>query len=128
MKVLGRTIVGIRGFEFDKEIEKEILYGAGDEGIDITTGNKKITGTLKLYKYEVDLLNDAAKAAGYGDITEVPYTLIVLTCAFKLNATTPSRTITIPGLGFTKMTFTMDQNAKYTEVPLPWVATKMVLV
>ena len=31
VKILGRTIKGLRGFGFKKEVEKEHLYGAGFE-------------------------------------------------------------------------------------------------
>lgn len=126
IKLLGRTIIGIRGFEFKKTVEKEHLYGAGDEPIDIQSGNKAYTGSLKLLKYEVDLLNDAAIAAGYTDITEVPHTLIFITCVYKKNAADKSRTINAAGVAFTETGAAMDQNAKMTEVTLPFLAMKIV--
>ncbi len=123
--VLGRTITGLRGFEFKKAIEKEELYGSGDEPIDIQSGNKKYDGNLKLLKYEVDLLNDAAQAAGYEDITEVPHEAIVITCQFKKTAQSASRTHAARGVSFTEMPFGMEQNAKNTEVTLPFIAMKI---
>lgn len=128
MKLLGATITGIRGFEFKKNIEKELIFAAGDEAIDITQGNKSVSGSLTLLKYEFDKLNDAAQAAGYEDITEVPHNAILITCAFKLNATTPVRIIeTTLGAAFTEHTVAMQQNAKMTEVPLPFIAQKLVM-
>lgn len=128
MKLLGATITGLRGFEFKKNIEKELIFAAGDEAIDITQGNKTINGSLTLLKFEFDRLNDAAQAAGYDDITEVPFTAIMLTCAFKLNATTPVRVIETPlGAAFTECTVAMQQNSKMTEVPLPFIAQKMTM-
>ena len=56
IKMLGRTIIGIRGFEFEKTIDDEYIYGAGDEPLDITSGNKSYPGSIKLLKYELDLL------------------------------------------------------------------------
>ena len=128
VKLLGATLSGIRGFEFQKTIEKELVFAAGDEAIDITQGNKSISGTLTLLKHELDKLNDAAQAAGYEDISEVPHTAILITCSFKLNATTPIRIIeTTLGAAFTGITVGMQQNAKMTEVPLPFIAPKMVM-
>ena len=123
--VLTRKAIGLRGFEFDKEIEKEHLYAAGDEPIDIQSGNKKCQGNLKLLKYEVDLMNDASQAAGYSDITEVPHTLITITCEYRKHPTDRTRVITALGVAFTKLAVGMEQNAKMTEVTLPFLAMRI---
>jgi hypothetical protein len=120
--VLSRTIVGLRGFEFKKTVEKEHLYAAGDSPIDIQSGNKKFEGSLKLLKFEVDMLNDAALAAGYDDILEVPHNLIVITCDYKKNSTDPKRTIKVEGVAFTELSRAMEQNAKMSEISLPLIA------
>lgn len=120
--LLGRTIVGLRGFEFKKTVEKEHLYAAGDMPIDIQSGNQKFEGHLKLLKFEVDMLNDAAANANYSDILDVPHDLIVITCDFKKRDTDPTRTITASGIAFNELTLTMEQNAKMTEVTLPFLA------
>jgi hypothetical protein len=120
--VLSRTIVGLRGFEFKKTVEKEHLYAAGDSPIDIQTGNKKFEGSLKLLKFEVDMLNDAAVLAGYDDILEVPHRLITITCDYKKNANDPKRTITVEGVAFTELSRAMEQNAKMSEISLPLIA------
>ena len=126
IKFLGRTIVGLRGFEFKKSVEKEHLYGAGDEPIDIQTGNKKPDGNLELLKFEVDLLNDAAQAAGFSDITEVPHPAVVVTCTYQKNKGDQLRTITAFGVAFTDISFAMKQNAKMSEVTLPFINMKTV--
>jgi len=120
--VLSRTIVGLRGFEFKKSVEKEHLYAAGDSPIDIQTGNKKYEGSLKLLKYEVDMLNDAAAAAGYEDILDVPHSLITITCDYKKQATDTARTISVEGVAFTELSRAMEQNAKMSEITLPLIA------
>lgn len=127
-KLLGRTIVGIRGFEVDKEIEKEHLFAAGDEPIDIQSGNKKLTGNFKFLKYEVDLLNEAAQAAGFLDITEVPHTLISSSIVFRKTLTAPIKTLNVYSIAFTKMTFGMEQNGKLMEITMPYLAMRIELV
>lgn len=124
--LLGRSIIGLRGFEFKKSVEKEELYGAGDEPIDIQSGNKKYDGNLKLLKYEVDQLNEAAQAAGFADLLEVPHEAIVITCQFKKTAQSASKTHTARGVAFTEMPFGLEQNAKNTEVTLPFIAMKII--
>ena len=125
--MLGRTFVGIRGFEFKKTTEKELIYGAGDTPIDMQSGNQKFEGHLKLLKYEVDLMNDAAVAAGYGDIVDVPHEAILISVTFKKTPLAPIRQLTMSFVGFTEMGIGMDQGAKMTEVTLPYIAMQMVL-
>ncbi len=124
MKILGRTIQGLRGFSFKKGVEKEHLYAAGADPIDIQTGNRKPEGSVKVLKFEKDLMDDAAQLAGYSDITEVPHSLISITCKFKKTATSPLRTIESSGVAFSEWDVSMEQNAKFTEMSLPFIAMK----
>ena len=124
--ILGRTLVGIRGFDFEKDVEKEYLYGAGSDPIDIQSGNKSYPCSLRLLKYEVDLLNDAALAAGFEDIVEVPHEAIVITCVFKKTLTSPIRTITAAAVAFKNIKASLEQNGKMTEVTLPGLSMKTV--
>lgn len=128
MKLLGANITGIRGFEFKEMVEKELIFAAGQVAIDITEGNESASGSLTLLKYEFDKLTDAAQLAGYSSLLKVPHPVILVTCAFKLNATTPVRIIETPfGLAFTDYTVSQQQNAKMTEVNLPWIAPRLTL-
>jgi hypothetical protein len=123
--LLGRKLVGIRGFEYKKSVEKEVIYGAGQHGIDITEGNIKVEGSIKLLKYELDLLNDAAQKANYNDITEVPHVAILATVDYKKDATSKMQTDSIIGMSFTEMPKGMEQGAKMMEVTLPFIALKV---
>lgn len=127
LQMLGRTFVGLRGFSFEKNIDKEYLHGAGNEPIDIQVGNKTYPVTLKLLKYEVDALNDAALNAGFDDILEVPHDAITITCSFKKNATDKIRTIVAAGVAFSNIKFGQDQGAKFTEVDMPALAMKVTM-
>ncbi len=125
LTILGRKVTGLRGFEFKKTVEKEHLYAAGSEPIDIQDGNKKYEGNVKLLKYETDLLNDAALLAGFADITEVPHEAILITGEYKKKITDKTRKVIAAGVGFTEMSFGMEQNAKMTEVTLPFLAMRI---
>jgi hypothetical protein len=122
VKVLGRVIKGLRGFSFKKTVEKEHLYGAGDDPLDIMTGNKKYEGNIKLLGFEVDALNKAAGLAQFGDITEVPHELIVITCSYKRRITDSVKTYTASGVAFTENGVDLEQNAKHREITLPFIA------
>jgi len=127
MKVLSRTITGLRGFEFDIDIDIEHLFAAGNKPIDIQEGNEKPSGSIKLLKYEVDLMNDAAQAAGYPHIAKVPKEAILITCAFKKELTSKMRTITAVAVKFSKLNFGMEQNAKMSDVQMPFLCMDIVL-
>lgn len=122
LKILGRVVKGLRGFELKKEVEKEHLYGAGDDPLDITAGNKKYTGNIKVLGFEADALNKTAAQAQFGDITEVPHEAIVITCSFKRRLTDPISTYTITGVAFTENGVSLNQNDKHREITLPFLA------
>ncbi|PXY44524.1 hypothetical protein [Flavobacterium hydrophilum] len=127
IKILTRTIKGLRGFSFKKEVEKEHLYGAGDEAIDIQSGNKKSSGSIKVLGFEADAMNKAARLAGFEDITEVPHELIVITCSYKKRLIDPISVYIASGVAFTESGVDMEQNAKHREITLPYLAMNVRL-
>ncbi len=127
IKILGRTIKGLRGFGFKKEVEKEHLFAAGDDAIDIMSGNKKGTGSIKVLGFEADQMNKAARDAGFEDITDVPHEAIVITCSYKKRATDAIKTYIARGVGFTEAGVEMEQNAKFREITLPYLALDVKL-
>lgn len=98
VKVLGRVIKGLRGFEFKKAQEKEHLYGAGSQPLDIQGGNVAYTGNIKVLGFELDAMNKAAKQAGYADIVDVPHELIVITCKLQKTKIDPKTFYTATGV------------------------------
>ena len=122
VKLLGRTIKGLRGFSFKKTVEKEHLYAAGSQPIDIMDGNVKYEGSIEILGFELDALNKAAQVAQYSDITEVPHEAIVITCSYKKRLTDPIKTYTATGVAFTEAGSELEQNAKYREISLPFLA------
>ncbi|MDY0104397.1 MAG: hypothetical protein RBS07_15785 [Lentimicrobium sp.] len=124
--MLGRTIKGLLSVEAKKSVEKEHIYASGDEPIDITSGNKKYEGSIKVLGFEADAMNKIAQAAGYDDITGVPHELIVITLKWKKNATDTPNFKTIRGVAFTEDVFSQNQNDKKREVSLPYLAMSII--
>ncbi|WP_291122781.1 hypothetical protein [Flavobacterium sp. UBA6046] len=127
IKILGRTIKGLRGFGFKKERETEHLFGAGDEAIDIVRGNKKGSGTIKVLGFESDAMNKAARDAGFEDITDVPHEAIVITCAYKKRLIDSIKTYIASGVAFSESGVDLEQNAKFREITLPYIAMNVQL-
>lgn len=128
LKILGRVVKGLRGWEFKKTTEKEPLYGAGQHAIDITEGNIKCDGNFKLLGFEVDAFNKAANIAGYDDISQVPHEAIVVTIKFQKSKLDPVTLVTIIGASFTEVGGAMEQGAKMREVTLPWIAMDILIL
>lgn len=122
--ILGRTIVGRHGFQIDKEVDKEHLYGSGQDPIDIQEGNVKPSGSFKLLKFEVDALNEAAREAGYEDITAVPHTLIHAIIEYKKTDVSKTRSVAVSGIAFQSIGVGMEQGAKFSEITLPFINMK----
>lgn len=126
VKILGRTIRGIRGFSFKRSTEKEHLYGAGQNPLDIQEGNIKCEGNIKILGFELDAMTRAVQLAGYISLDEVPHELIVITGMFQKTKADPKKQITVTGVAFTEIDQAMEQNAKYMEVTLPFIAMEAV--
>ena len=122
VKMLGRVITGLRGWELKKTVGKEHLYAAGQYPVDITEGNVAYDGNIKILGYEADILNQAAQAAGFDGITGVPHELIVMTIRFKKSLVDRPTFITTRGMAFTEDGDGMEQGAKNREITLPFLA------
>jgi hypothetical protein len=125
VSVLGREITGLRGLTYKKSQEKEVVFGAGNFGKAIQRGNKKYEGTLTILKSEFDLMNDAAKAAGYEDIVDIPGRAISIVCAYVREGA-PIKTDIITNVEFTDFEDGMKQGEKFKEVALPFIALNIL--
>lgn len=124
--LLGRRINGLRGFELKKTVEKEHLYGTGQNPLDIQEGNIKCEGSIKVLGFELDAMNRAAMMAGYSDITEVPHEAIVMTVKLQKSVAEQKTVFNVRGIAFTEVVNSMEQNAKMREVTLPFLAMDII--
>ena len=121
VNILGRNLVGITAWEFKKEVEKTAEYGAGQKAIDIQEGPEKCSGSITVYGYELDKMEQAAKLAGYDSLLHVPHEAIVVTTCLRKTLADPITTITARGVSFTETTDGMGQGDKKRECPLPFI-------
>ena len=124
--LLGRRINGLRGFELKKTVEKEHLYGTGQNPLVIQEGNIKCEGSIKVLGFELDAMNRAAMMAGYSDITEVPHEAIVMTVKLQKSVAEQKTVFNVRGIAFTEAVNSMEQNAKMREVTLPFLAMDII--
>ncbi|MDM1045874.1 hypothetical protein HX004_14035 [Myroides sp. 1354] len=118
--IAGATdITGIRGIEYKETVEKEVLYTKGRKGRSIQTGNISITGTLTVTQSAyITLRKSHSKgiralqldlAINYGNPIEG-------------DALTTDR---ILSLQFTESGVGMNQNDKFAEIALPFIALEL---
>lgn len=120
----GVKITGLRGLSYKETDEDEHLHGAGRSALGIQTGNTMIEGELKALKNEVDAMNLAAKAAGYGSIKDVPGLSIVAVYMPKNGRVL--KTDTISGIKISELAYGWDQGAKFMEHSLPFKALDII--
>jgi hypothetical protein len=79
VNILGRTLTGITGIDYDDDEDSEFYHGAGQHVVAFGNGNIKATCKIKIYKYELDALIRSAKAKGIQRLQDVDFFDIVVT-------------------------------------------------
>lgn len=121
VKVAGKIITGITAWELKKTTSKEALYGAGQHAIDIQSGNIECSGSITLWGYELDRLEQAAQAAGYDSIMDVPHELLSVVVSARKLAKDPITTWVAAGVAFTETTDGLGQGDKKRDCQLPFI-------
>lgn len=121
VSVLGVELTGLRGLTYKKSQEKSHVYGAGNRPKRIQRGNKKYEGALMMLKSDFDILNSAARNAGYEDITDVPGKAINITCVYEDKANGALSTDALINVEFTESEDGMKQGDQFKEISLPFL-------
>lgn len=119
--VLGGRMTKLRSIKYSRETESELLYAEGNQPRGIQDGNEKYDGSLKILRNDLIALNTAARAAGFSDITKIPYQVNTITVNYKEAFGRPNLTDILYGVKFTKYEKSMEQGAKMQEVELPFL-------
>jgi hypothetical protein len=119
--VIGTRIKTLQSISTGVESEDEAVYGEGPEPLYINSGNNKYTGKLGCLKGDLDKMNDAARAAGFKRITDVPPELIVITHVYRSGFNRALRTDTMSGVKFGKYDKAIEQGAKMMKIELPYL-------
>jgi hypothetical protein len=115
----GRDVTGIRGISYSPAQEKEALYAKGNKPHSIQRGNKSYSGSIRLLQSELLAL----QAAG-GDVLDITTDIVV---AYG----NPSKgdvihTDLVRGVSFTEVPQAINQNDKFMEIEIPFVALDIV--
>lgn len=119
---LNRTITGLRGWMLNTAVEKEYVYGAGNEPIDINEGNVSYSGSLTLLGYELDALDKAAMTAGYDSISRVPHELVTMVVKMQKSPVDPIVMYSVTGVAIEGSEDKQSQGDKNREITLSFKA------
>lgn len=112
-------MTGIRGFKYKVSQEKEPIYAEGNTPAGMGRGNKKYDCELKCVQSALEAI---ILSAG-GDPTDVaPFTIVH---TYQPKKGLPIITDVVEEFEFTDIEKAMDQGAKFMEVTLPGVCTKI---
>lgn len=112
----GRDITGIRGITYTKEIEREALHAKGRKTHSIQSGNETITGEIRLLQSEYEALVKAGNGSILGLSVDA---LVSYGNPTNGDAMTTDR---IEGIRFTSEAKELNQNDKFMEITLPFLA------
>lgn len=112
----GRNVTGLRGISYSSTQEKEALYAKGNKPHAIQHGNLSYTGSIRLLQSELIALQQVSG----GSILRLSLDVVV-------SYGNPSRgdvlhTDLIRGVEFTEEPKSINQNDKFMEIELPFIA------
>jgi hypothetical protein len=113
-----RDITGIRGINYKESIEAEPLYAKGRYAHSIQTGNVAYEGELMMLQSEYEALVEA----GAGSVLKLRNITVVVSYGNPSNGDAIITDI-ITGIQITEAAKQLNQNDKFMEITLPFVAT-----
>lgn len=120
--LLGREVSGLRGIEYKVKRQKEVLYASGIKGRGVQKGKKEYEGTITLLQSELIALDRAAQEAGYEDVTDIDFDVIV-SYVPKSGIITTDKVVNV---SITEIPRGMKEGDMQMEVALPFIALDVV--
>lgn len=118
--VNGLKISTLRGVTIKKSVDKEVLFGEGNKGQSIQSGNEEITGEVKVLQNDFEKL----MVASAGDLLDFGYFNIV--AVFSRVSGGKLATYTVLNAQFTEHEIAMEQGDKNAEITLPFIALDLI--
>lgn len=115
---LGREVTGLRAIDYKSKRQKEALFATGHKPRAIQYGKREVDGTLTVLQSELIAMDNAAKAKGYDDITDVEFDVIISYLPKDGVITTDK----IIGVSITEAPRNMKEGDLYSEHALPFIA------
>lgn len=116
--LLGKPVAGLRGIEYKSKRSKEALFATGKKARGIQLGKKEYEGTITVLQSELIAMQAAAKNAGYDDITDLEFDIIVS----YISASGVVQTDKVVNASVTEAPNSIKEGDLYSEHALPFIA------
>lgn len=116
--LLGKPVTGLRGIEYKSKRAKEALFATGKKARGIQLGKKEYEGTITVLQSELIAMQAAAKNAGYDDITDLEFDIIVS----YVSETGVMQTDKVVNASITEAPNSIKEGDLYSEHALPFIA------
>ena len=120
--VAGAPLTKIAGVKYGVKVAKTHLHLAGDEPASIQSGNREPTGSLKVEKTALDIMNAAAVAAGGRDVTDLEFDLSI---TFRAKGARLLQTNILVGVQISQYEYALDQGTDKALVELPFLFLRL---
>lgn len=118
MVLLGKPVAGLRGIEYKSKRAKEALFATGKKARGIQMGKKEYEGTITVLQSELIAMQAAAKQAGYDDITDLEFDIIVS----YISESGVVQTDKVVNASVTEAPNSIKEGDLYSEHALPFIA------
>lgn len=120
--MLGMEVKRIRAVEYKAKRATEALYAAGKWPVGIQRGKKEAEGTLTVLQSALNAMNDAGKAAGFNDITDIEFDMTVSYASEYGGKITTDR---LRQCAITEAPKSLKEGDLYSEHALPFIACEV---
>lgn len=115
-----RDVIGLRGVSYSSSQEKEALYAKGNKPHGIQRGNISYSGSIRLLQSELTALQEAAGGSVLNLTTDV------VVSYGNPGSGDVIHTDLVRGVEFTEEPKSLNQNDKFMEIELPFIAIDVV--
>lgn len=116
--LLGKPVTELRGIEYKSKRAKEALFATGKKARGIQMGKKEYEGTITVLQSELIAMHAAAKQAGYDDITDLEFDIIVS----YISESGVVQTDKVVNASITEAPNSIKEGDLYSEHALPFIA------
>lgn len=113
-----QAVAGLRGIEYKSKRAKEALFATGKKARGIQMGKKEYEGTITVLQSELIAMQTAAKQAGYDDITDLEFDIIVS----YISESGVVQTDKVVNASVTEAPNSIKEGDLYSEHALPFIA------
>ena len=115
----GVNLIKFTGVSWGIKTNKEYVRGAGKKPLHIASGNKEYPVSVTVLKGALTDLNRAVIAAGYDDLTDVPFTVNI---SFKAKSSRALQNVIVLGFEISEFEEKWTQGDVKAEIPLSGLA------